>query len=386
MRSVRINTKNSTKYTRVADAAGFSGYPSTAVKTVLVISSDKQTARIFACLLASDLRITLLYQELSVKQSFVAVSTKSGFRALARLGRSQEKNCSILFLPMNTTVQRLSDRLAKRDFHHAFGRFKLVRQAYSLYQNRRQRFHADFHERRLSPRKLSLFPDVSTENCLQALTEKGVSFGFGLPADKIKRVLKFAEETLCYEPGFADEFYARDVQFGKLNGGRHVFRGLVKNPENCSVMTELAQDPILLKIVRSYLKYWPSKLTYHLTWSFPVDLPLLRQQQIYPPLNYHYDVAGYNFMTTYFYITDVDVTSGAHVMITKSHNHKPPGTLFISGKDPQIAQQAIAHYPKEDETVIEGKAGFGFMQDPSCFHKLLPPVNVKRLLLQIRYS
>lgn len=287
---------------------------------------------------------------------------------------------------MNTNIQRLSDRLLKGDFHRTLGRFKSVRSAYSTYQNSCQQLRADYYERRLNPREFSLFPDISSEVCLKSLREDGVSFGLRLPAEKIESVYKFASETPCYEPGSSDEFYAHDVRSDVSSGERPVFRGLVKNPQNCPVMIELAQDPNLLKIVRSYLRYWPSKLTYHLTWSFPVDLPLAEQQQIYPPLNYHYDVAGYNFMTTYFYITDIDATTGAHVMIAKSHNRKPPSTLFVPGMAPQIAQQAIAHYGKESEIVIEGKAGFGFMQDPSCFHKLLPPIKEKRLLLQIRYS
>lgn len=287
---------------------------------------------------------------------------------------------------MSTTFQRLRSRLSKGDFHHTLGRFSIVRKAYSLSCYSQQQFHPHFYRNRLNPRENSFFFGISPQVCAQNICETGVSFGLRLPVPQVEQVYKFACKTPCHEPGFSDEFYADDVQDGQLKNGRYAFRGLVKHPQQCSVVTDLAQDPILLQIVRSYLKYWPSKLTYHLTWSFPLSLPVSEQKQLYPPLNYHYDVAGYNFMTAYFYITDIDATSGAHVMIERSHNKKPLSTLFTSCAAPQLAKQVIEHYGKESERIIEGKAGFGFVQDPSCFHKLLPPLKKRRLLLQIRYS
>mgnify|MGYP001796294078 FL=1 len=197
---------------------------------------------------------------------------------------------------------------------------------------------------------------------------------------------RYACETHCHAPGHEGEIYVADVQNGQLKGGRIVFRGLVNHPERCPVVERMAQDPMLLEVVRRYLRYWPMRLTYHLSWSFAVDIPEQEQKKVYPPLNYHYDVAGYNFMTTYFYITDIDADTGAHVMIERSHNQKPFNTLFTSGAAAQLAQQVLDYYGADSETVIEGKAGFGFVQDPSCFHRLSPLKKGRRLLLQIRYS
>jgi hypothetical protein len=89
-------------------------------------------------------------------------------------------------------------------------------------------------------------------------------------------------------------------------------------------------------------------------------------------------------MTAFFYITDVDAYSGAHVMIKDSHNKKPLYMVFSSARHSD--KVVLNHYGKENQIIIEGEKGFGFVQDPSCFHKLLPPVRADRLLLQIRYS
>jgi len=36
--------------------------------------------------------------------------------------------------------------------------------------------------------------------------------------------------------------------------------------------------------------------------------------------------------------------------------------------------------------VIEGGPGFGFAEDPACFHRALPPRTADRLCLQLRYA
>lgn len=292
---------------------------------------------------------------------------------------------------MYTALVRLGSRLQKGDFHHTLGRFHRFRVAYSQYVNvvqriRAWRYASEPDRERLNLSETSLFHDISPTAIAQELQQEAVSFCLSLPHENVREIYRFACETPCWEPGFDGEFYAADVVEGHLNGARQSFRGLVKNPHNCPQIKSLTQDPTLLEIVRSYLKYWPNKMTCHLSWSFAVDLPESEQKKRYPPLNCHYDVAGYNFMTAYFYITDVDADHGAHVMIKKSHNHKPLSALFVPGAGTHLAKKVVDYYGTANKLVIEGKAGFGFVQDPSCFHWLLPPTEGRRLLLQIRYA
>jgi hypothetical protein len=261
-----------------------------------------------------------------------------------------------------------------------------VRRVYSFYQNRVQQSDPELFQQRLHPRHESLFQGRSPQQCAHELTAKGVSFGFQLPPSLVSEVRQFADQALLTEPGLAGTFRVRDVQDGYLPGGRPVLRGLVKNPTDCPAVECVAQDPMLLAIVRQYLQYWPTRVTRHLTWTFPSPLPEADQKEAYNPLSYHYDVAGYNFMSAYFYITDTDAQSGAHVMIERSHLRKPLATLFAPRSGRQTDARVLAYYSSENERIIEGPAGFGFVQDPSCFHKLLPPSHTNRLLFQIRYA
>lgn len=289
-------------------------------------------------------------------------------------------------MSLKVAWNRLSSRLQKRDVHRTIGRFSTVRKTYSLYQKSRQAPNPNSYKHQLQPRESTLFPQIFPAICAQEMREQSVSFGMQLPAEMVNQVYQYACQNLLYEPGFEGEFYADDVKNGTLPDGRPVLRGLVKNPTHCPVVEEVAQDPVLLEIAHQYLQYWPTKVTRHLTWTFVSSLPVDEQKRLFLPLSYHYDVGGYNFMSAYFYITDMDAQTGAHVMIKGSHDKKPIHTLFAAWSGRQPDQVVLDYYGKENEILIEGKAGFGFVQDPSCYHKLLSPLKTRRLLLQIRYA
>lgn len=283
------------------------------------------------------------------------------------------------------TTRESVGRIQERGLHEIIGRFKTVRRAYSFYQNKRQQsMFSDYCRDLLDPQESVCFKSVAIDSLVQSLHEKGVGFGLSLAPAVTQEIYQFACDSPCTEPSFERPFKALDVKAGQI-GNRPVLSGLVWHPEKCAAVQQLAKDDALLQIAHDYLRYWPSQLTCHLTWSFASDIATEIQKQYYLPLNYHYDVAGYNFMTAYFYITDVDANSGAHVMIEKSHNYKSLCSLFLS-QSRQSDRQILDGYGKENELVIEGKAGFGFMQDPSCYHKLFPARDHNRLLLQIRYS
>lgn len=289
---------------------------------------------------------------------------------------------------MNFSVawDRLSARFQKRDVFQTVGRFNTVRKTYSFLQKWRQSLNPTLYKEHLNPRQNSLFPITSPELCAQEIRKNSASFGLCLPKFYVENIYNYARQSLLYEPGFEEEFYVEDIKAGQLPNGRPVLRGLVKHPTQCSAVEDVAHDPVLLEIARNYLGYWPTSVTRHLTWTFVSELPLSEQKQRFLPLSYHYDVAGYNFMSAYFYITDVVDQSGAHVMIERSHSRKPLHSLFAPWSGRQPDHVVLDYYGPENEQIIEGPAGFGFVQDPSCFHKLLPPSRENRLLFQIRYS
>ncbi|YAF95016.1 MAG: hypothetical protein AB3A66_20900 [Nodularia sp. CChRGM 3473] len=280
----------------------------------------------------------------------------------------------------------------KNDFHKRVGtnywqrlsRFYVFRKTYSILQTQIQKLNPTAYTKRLEILDKSMFTGVQVIQAVKELEDCAVCFGLRLPDHMVKEIYDFAIQSPCTEPGYNEEFLVEDVNNGRLQSGHYVMRGLVSNVRDCQAIEKIVHDPLLLEIVHKYLKYWPTLITQHLTWSFASNLPEAKIKKIYPPTNFHYDIAGYNFMTVYFYITDVDVDSGPHIMIINSHKRKPLWMLLASNC--QSDHTVLNHYGTKNQIVIIGKSGFGFIQDPSCIHKVKPPVTSNRLLLQIRYS
>ncbi|BAY83218.1 hypothetical protein NIES267_27050 [Calothrix parasitica NIES-267] len=276
-------------------------------------------------------------------------------------------------------------RINKSKRWQALGRFKTVRRGYSIYQNQLQQFNSQFYQERLNVSRISAVLPVQVNQCVDNVRKTGVHLGLSLKEDAVKTIRSFADYNLCTEPKHDGFFLASDIRNGRLNGkDRRVMRGLVSNIDKCPIVDTIVSDEMLIEIARKYLGYYPTLITRHLTWSFASDLDELEIQKLYPPTNFHYDVAGLNFVTVSFFITDVDENTGPHIMIKKSHNRKPLKMLLRSNI--QKEADVWRYYDRSEQLTITGNAGFGFFQDPSCIHRLKLPTNSNRLILQIRYS
>ena len=161
--------------------------------------------------------------------------------------------------------------------------------------------------------------------------------------------------------------------------------GGIRDPSRCPAVREVTQDPVLRAIVCNYLGYEPPRMLTILDWSFASDFTDQERRQLkHHVIDYHYDVGGFNFVYASFYILDTDRYSGAHVMMKRSHNRKPLRMLLGSTVATEAAVREQFGY--ENEVMIEGAAGTGFVQDTSCYHRATPPTRRDRLMLVIRFS
>ncbi len=276
-------------------------------------------------------------------------------------------------------------RISSSKRWQSLGRFKIVRRGYSIFQSQLQRFNSEFYQERLNISSISVVSPVEVNKCVDNVRETGVHLGLQLNPEDVQKIRSFADLNICTEPKQNDSFKVSDIFFGRLNGtDRQVMRGLVSNIDKCPSVDKIVRDATLIEIARKYLGYYPTLITRHLTWSFASDLEESETQKLYPPTNFHYDVAGFNFVTVSFFITDVNENTGPHIMIEKSHNRKPWQMLVRSNIQKEV--DVWRYYNRSSQLTIVGNAGFGFFQDPSCIHKLKLPRNGNRLILQIRYS
>lgn len=263
---------------------------------------------------------------------------------------------------------------------YALGRFATVRKVYSRLNGLRYPL-----DRRTSRGPVSdpIFPAVDVGRAVQELREDAVAFRFDLPTPLVDEIHNFARRGLCKSSGFQGHRPFEEIASGQTIEGQRLAMAEVINPLGCDAIRRIVESEALRQTCMRYLGYQPPKADIRLFWSFVSNLSENERRQQFQTIDYHVDIHDFNFCYAHFYLTDTDARSGAHVMVRGSHSRKPLTWLIGSARksDAQIASR----YTSSDVLTIEGPAGTGFLEDTSCYHKALPPLERMRLLLQIRY-
>lgn len=276
-------------------------------------------------------------------------------------------------------------RAARKDLSYVLGRFRTVRAVYGTARHILESIKRPLLQRSELTEQ-SLFSPAVVSTVVQNIRDEAVFIGLNLPQDVVGEIKDFAlSEPLhaIYDPN-GPTFKYSDVTNGIAADGRKMPIGGISNPARCPAVQRIIDDPVLRDIVRRYLRHEPRKITTILDWSFGSDLSDEERRRLkHHVIDYHYDVSGFDFLYASFYITDTDRYSGAHVMMKRSHKSKPLKMLFGSAR---ASQEAVyKQFGRQNEIVIEGEAGTGFVQDTSCYHRASPPTRGDRLMLAVRF-
>lgn len=230
----------------------------------------------------------------------------------------------------------------------------------------------------------SCFEDVNVDEVVNSLTTEGLYLGINLPGSIVEEILQFAQSTVCYgnrktELGF---YYHQKEQLETELKNRLVVASYFNTASLCSAIEKLQNDPKLLAIAAKYLDASPVHQGNSLWWSFSGEST--HRQQSQSAQIFHYDIDDYRFLKFFFYLTDVDEYSGPHVCVRGSHKKKKLSHLWLRKRETD--QDIIDFYHQESLVKICGKAGFGFVEDPLCFHKGITPIRQNRLILQIEFA
>jgi hypothetical protein len=233
----------------------------------------------------------------------------------------------------------------------------------------------------------TIFSTIDSDLAVKSLQEDGYCLDIKLTSQIIQEILDFAYSTpiqvdshpeikfIYSEKNKAEAEYKKEIITGKY----------VNTGSRCPALKQLENDPKLLEIAAKYLGSTPICIRSHLGWSF------VAQTQAYEKLGkvgipmtlFHCDLDDYRALKFFFFLTDTDESSGAHLCIRGSHKKRNwRHYLFRSDS----AQSIINYYGNENLVNIYGKAGFGFAEDPFCFHRGTPPVNNPRLMLQLEFA
>lgn len=158
----------------------------------------------------------------------------------------------------------------------------------------------------------------------------------------------------------------------------------VQDSSKLPMIRAIAGDEFLYQAASAFLGYRPRQVSSWLFWSLANQLTADQRRAAYQTIDYHYDVDGFNFMYANFYLLDTTARNGAHALIAGSSRRKRLGHLL--GIARLSDAEAFQTYGRDAERTLEGPAGFGFLEDASCYHKALPPESGDRLMLQLRYQ
>lgn len=220
-----------------------------------------------------------------------------------------------------------------------------------------QQFFINHYQRRNQNPSLvrnseSLFAELDAEKALDFLNLEGYAPGLQLPEMQVNEIVNFCGQKDAYA-----------------------------NPHlHCQTVYDIAHDPKLLEVVKGFFGAEPVLYSSSLYWTWPPTNEEKLQQALALKSKFHYDVGDFKTLIVFLYLTDVDKTSGPHVVIRGSHRQKTPRRLlsrFLNDRD------AYAEFSNQI-TIITGERGTGFFEDLTCYHK--HAVGSKaRLMLTICY-
>ena len=230
----------------------------------------------------------------------------------------------------------------------------------------------------------TVFDAAAIPEAVAGLRERGFHAGLQLPAALVEQLVEHAAGSRCFRPPRDPErFRIDEVRNGRSPQGKVVAVADVEAPD-CPATLQIAGDATLVEIVRGHLGYRPSRVATRLYWSPAAALSDNERRWNGQTIDYHYDIERRPTLYVYFHLSDIDRSGGAHVVVAGSHGAKPLRLQWASTRQREAV--VLKRYGAERIVILEGKAGFGFLEDPACFHKVLAPAGSPRLMLQLRYS
>lgn len=281
-------------------------------------------------------------------------------------------------------------RKVTREPHYALGRFATVRDAYSALNSLKDVIV------RTTP--LQIGDLYKPANSTVDIARSGHVLASRSAADQVEEMRRHA-----YSPGpqldgaavaaLQDQARSLPLHVGDKPAGTYTTlsesRGkfaivTIQDSSKLSMVRAIAGDAFLYEAASLFLGYRPRQVSSWLFWSLANRLSAEQRREASQTIDYHYDVDGFNFMYANFYLLDTTARNGAHALIAGSSRRKRLGHLLGSARLSDA--EALQTYGHDSERTLEGPAGFGFLEDASCYHKALPPETGDRLMLQLRYQ
>jgi len=281
---------------------------------------------------------------------------------------------------MNGIISRYRDRGLRNVIKYSFLRFHSVRTGVSackaLARGRRYPSTAGESE---------ILAGYDPDEITQQIRTHAYFGGISLPADTVKTIQAFANETPCHTliEGRTVSFLPHEHGSMEKKLGKPIVLADYR-ASDCEAIQNLQKDPGIAEIARRYFGYRHGRIFTRLHWSFVCDATPEKRRQAKQTIDFHYDLHASHFIYFNFYLTDVDETAGPHVLVQGSHGRKTLGsTVWSANRSDAFIAKA---YGDSNITTICGPAGYGFVEDHFCYHKATIPTKKNRLMMMVHVS
>jgi hypothetical protein len=275
------------------------------------------------------------------------------------------------------TLKKYFKHGLKWQFMYVFGRYQFIRWLAHMSQPAAPIYSYDEAQ--------SVFADLNVTHALQLIQRDGIFLGARIPSPLVAEIVEFATNNICYGDGHLDRgfHYGQRQSYQAAVGQTFALGRFFNTAALVPAIAQIAADPKLQKIAAQYLGTTPLNTENRLWWSFADDIEDSDRYRF--GQTFHYDIDDYGCLRFFFYLTDVDGSAGPHIAIRGSHRKKKFSYVLPFSKR-RAEADLLRYYGKDAVTTICGPAGFGFAEDPFCFHKGQAPHRRDRLILQIQYT
>ena len=236
-------------------------------------------------------------------------------------------------------------------------------------------FSPDFQD---SVAKLPTPSRSKVQKIVGELETTGLYLGYCLPIEAVEQIRKFAEQETCYGNRSLQQPLIDQPKAG-------IYTGYYFNTQQCEAIASLSDNQEILAIASAFLGGKAKLLGTALWWSFRAGQDRVTPYRRRAGQWYHYDLDGIKTLKFFFYLTDVeDDCCGPHRCVVGSASGK---LLPLQVRRRGWSGNALQRYYSRDRFItITGLAGFGFIEDPFCFHGGAPPTAKDRLILSLSYG
>lgn len=221
--------------------------------------------------------------------------------------------------------------------------------------------------------------NLDQRKIVSELKSQGISEDIFLKEDVIEKILEEIKNSQFQINRSKDKIFLKDK-----NKYNDIYLLRLFNPHSfIEEINKIALNHNLFSSVTEYLGCQPLIISSQIWWTYPFYNK--KDELDNPPGNefgFHYDVDDFKFLKLFFYLNDVDQDCGPHVYI--KNNGKKNIKEYLNRRIDD--EYALNFYSERVKTII-GKAGSGFIEDTSFYHKGSNPIkNSGRGVLQIIYG